>query len=52
VPPGFVPLPPPGRTGVTFGYWNWWIIVLLNDALPEVAPVQFVTGSTQPSAGE
>jgi hypothetical protein len=28
-PVGFGLLPVPGRTGVTFGYWNWWIIVLL-----------------------
>jgi hypothetical protein len=26
---GFEPDPVPGRTGVTFGYWNWWIIVVL-----------------------
>jgi hypothetical protein len=24
---GLVPVP--GRTGVTFGYMNWWIIMLL-----------------------
>jgi hypothetical protein len=24
---GFVPVP--GRTGVTFGYMNWWIIIVL-----------------------
>jgi hypothetical protein len=24
---GFVPVP--GRTGVTFGYMNWWIIMVL-----------------------
>jgi hypothetical protein len=28
-PVGFEPDPEPGRTGVTFGYWNWWIIVFL-----------------------
>jgi hypothetical protein len=28
-PVGFEPDPEPGRTGVTFGYWKWWFIVLL-----------------------
>jgi hypothetical protein len=29
-PGGFVALPEvPGRTGVTFGYWKWRIMVLL-----------------------
>jgi hypothetical protein len=27
--PGFGPVPVPGRIGVTFGYWNWWIIIVL-----------------------
>jgi hypothetical protein len=29
-PPGFAAVPElPGRTGVTFGYWKWRIMVLL-----------------------
>ena len=41
---------PPGRTGVTFGYMNWWVIMLAYDAGCASLPVSFVTVVTPPLA--
>src|SRR3954464_4147995 len=36
-PVGFAAVPDvPGRTGVTFGYWKWRIMVLLKTRFPRV----------------
>src|SRR4051795_13416562 len=46
--PGFTPPRGPGRTGVTFGYMYWCVVMPSPDALPGAVDVPFVTVRRRP----